>query len=213
MRSFDSAEGTRTRCRGHRAPSRLSCRRRGQEAWRPLQGVQRKVVRFTKIGLQIEEPRLVLRHCGKGGFFTGSTARTSTAGTVKMKFPITLANGFKSEAAIVEKVSCGGVATASPERVGKRLARSILRSAGVLPPASTAKVGRMSNMPAIASLAVAAGILQATRRWWGYGCRLPTRYLCCRAGEGSTRAWDNTPSLSLYRKGGQSWVAWAASAP
>ena len=79
-----------------------------------------------------------------------------------MKFPIALANGFKSEAAIVEKVSCGGVATASPERVGKRLARSILRSAGVLPPASTAKVGRMSNMPAIASLAVAAGILQAT---------------------------------------------------
>lgn len=116
-----------------------------------------------------------------------------------MKFPIALANGFKSEAAIVEKVSCGGVATASPERMGKRLARSNLRSAGILLPASTAKVGRMSNMPAIASVAVAAGILQAARRWWAHGCPpshtlplLPRRgWFTAR--EWTTRAWDNTP--------------------
>ena len=39
------------------------------------------------------------------------------------------------------------------------LAPSILRSPGTLPPASAANVGRMSNMPQMASLAVPAGIL------------------------------------------------------
>jgi len=62
MRSFDSAEGTRTRCRSIKTQVVFHAGGEGDKLGGHFRVCGGKVVRFTKIGLQIEEPRLVLRH-------------------------------------------------------------------------------------------------------------------------------------------------------